>query len=132
MSDEKPNLQVDPKYWSQRVNLFGHTGWSNASVYAIDERGWCDIADSVGLKAESRTYYPCWGVGLIEVTLPFLRGVFSRCRDLSSVTSNSDQISSSRNMQFSRPSLILVRILLAITWMIDYVLKFPMPPCCRR
>lgn len=270
MSDEKPHLQVDSKYWDQRVNLFGHTGWSNASLYAydqrlrisrilelvdiahdavvldfgcgigeltyslaieypkaqflgmdiselaidlaesrlvgmpnvrfkvgqidddglesckfdlilcvtvlqhiepsnlatvidnmarllrpngkiivlenvyrlsgmgsyintaFDERGWCDIADSVGLKTEFRTYYPHWGVVLIELTLPFLRDAISRCRNLISVTSKSDQISPGRNVKISRASLIIVRILLAITWMFDYVLKFPMPPSCRR
>ncbi len=38
MSDRETALQGSPEYWNRRVVQFGHTGWSNAALYAYDQR----------------------------------------------------------------------------------------------
>lgn len=98
---------------------------------SFDRQMWISTITEAGLHVNAVDTYPHWGVIFTESILPLLSGIYRRLKikKADSVNGDSSELSQARE---GRLSAMAIKIILAGSYIFDYVLKLLPPNKWRR
>jgi SAM-dependent methyltransferase len=116
---------------SGRLILFENVyrSWQSSGYIntGFDEADWREVAAAAGFETTCTTSYPHWGATVVETVLPALSRLRGKPQAAGVGPADGESDSASASARPSRVAALLIRSLLAATWVFDHVFRLPLP-----